>query len=340
MVQLSHRVEASAPDRRRSSGRLLIGALLLAGIEAIIIARWWAGTGYVPPPVGITDAGEFTAVALPIAQFLHEIAGVAVVGVLFARCVLLAPDDGPAQHHLATVTVRWAWLWVAATLVWIVLTISELMGLPVTALPVQAPTITVVLGLSRVLAEIATLWAALAVALFGSRVTGRAMTAAALCIAAAALLPSALNGHAGHHDNTAVAVGALGVHILAAALWIGGLLALVVHLRPFPEHLQRAVPRFSVAALCCAVAVGLSGVIESVVLLDGWPALWGTDRGHLMIAKAIALLVLVGIGYLHRSRTVGAAVSGRLVPLLRLAAGELLIMGATMGIAVVLATTA
>jgi putative copper resistance protein D len=149
-----------------------------------------------------------------------------------------------------------------------------------------------------------------------------------------------LNGHAGHHNYSELAVVSLGVHLVAAAVWVGGLLALVVHLRGFPAQLRLAVPRFSAIALCCVVAVGISGVVESVVLLDGWTALWDTERGHLMIAKAVALGVLVVIGFWHRQRTVEQASSGRLGPLLQLAAGELLVMGATIGIAVVLSTTA
>ena len=50
--------------------------------------------------------------------------------------------------------------------------------------------------------------------------------------------------------------------------------------------------------------------------------------------------MLAAIGYAHRQRTLGPAGSGRLAPLLRLAAGELLIMSGTIGIAVVLSTTA
>jgi hypothetical protein len=49
--------------------------------------------------------------------------------------------------------------------------------------------------------------------------------------------------------------------------------------------------------------------------------------------------VLASIGHLHRQRTIGPAGTGRLAPLLRLAAGELAVMGATIGIAVVLSTT-
>ena len=137
-----------------------------------------------------------------------------------------------------------------------------------------------------------------------------------------------------------VAVVALGVHVAAAAAWVGGLLALVVHLRPFPQELRRAVPRFSAAALICVIAVGVSGVVESAVMLDGWAALWGTNRGHLIIAKVLALVLLGGIGYWHRRRTMVAAASGRLLPLLALASGELVLMGTTIGIAVVLSGTA
>ena len=133
---------------------------------------------------------------------------------------------------------------------------------------------------------------------------------------------------------------ALAVHVAAAAFWVGGLLALVVHLRSFPNQLQRAVPRFSAAALICVIAVGVSGVVESAIMLDGWAALFGTNRGQLIVAKVIALVLLGGIGWWHRQRTVAPAASGRLAPLLRLAAGEVILMGATVGVAVVLSGTA
>ena len=108
----------------------------------------------------------------------------------------------------------------------------------------------------------------------------------------------------------------------------------------FPDDVRVAVPRFSTAALVCVLAVGLSGVLESAVMLEGWAALLGTDRGHLIVAKTVAFVLLAGFGYWHRRRTVPAARTWRLQPLLRLAAGELLLMGATVGIAVVLSITA
>jgi putative copper resistance protein D len=113
-----------------------------------------------------------------------------------------------------------------------------------------------------------------------------------------------------------------------------------VHLRPFPDQLGRAVRRFSAAALLCVIAVGVSGLVAGSVMLDGPQALFGSTRGQLILAKTLALVVLCAIGYQHRQRTVGPAASGRIGPLLQLGAGELALMGATIGLAVVLSTTA
>jgi putative copper resistance protein D len=235
---------------------------------------------------------------------------------------------------------RWGWLWVAGTAAWIVFTLSDLAGVPVTGLAAQPDVLLLLTGTDRVLAEAATLWVALLVVLFAERATSTIGSGALMLAAAAALLPSALSGHAGHHSAAAVATVALGVHIVAASIWVGGLLGLIVHLRRYPDQLRQAVPRFSAAALICVAAVGTSGVLAGVVLLDGWAALWATSRGQLILAKTAALVVLTAIGYQHRRFTVGAACSGRLGPLLRWGAVELTLMSATIGIAVVLSTTA
>jgi hypothetical protein len=102
----------------------------------------------------------------------------------------------------------------------------------------------------------------------------------------------------------------LAVHLAAASAWVGGLLALVVHLRRFPDELRRALPRFSAAALMCMLAVGSAGIVEGVVTLRTWTALWDSDRGHPILAKTVALAVLAAIGYAHRKRTLGPAGTG------------------------------
>jgi putative copper resistance protein D len=340
MVQLSSRVEQQSDARPLPATRILVAGILYAGVLAILIARCWTGTGFEPAPVGQPEPGLLTAIGLPVAQYVHEIAGVAVVGLLFLRCVALPGPSTPATSHLLEMAARWAWLWVGSTVAWVVFTLSELIGVPVTGLLERADVLLTVAGTDRVLAELATLWVALLIALFVDRVQGVGPRWAVLFVATAALLPSALSGHAGHHSSPTLAMSVLAVHLAASAVWVGGLLALIVHLRPFQQELRMALPRFSTAALLCVLAIGLSGVVESVITLDDWQALWVTERGHLILAKSVALVVLAAIGYAHRRRTLGPAGSGRMAPLLRLAAGELLIMSGTIGIAVVLSTTA
>lgn len=340
MVDTGNRVSVGVPTRRAPTSRVVVLGVVLAGWLGVLVARWATGTDYVPAPPGLPDSGMMTSVGLPLARYLQEIAGVAVVGLLFLRCVALPGRAGPGGDHLLAMAARWAWLGVASTIAWIMATASDLTGTPISALVGQADLLWAVAGTDRVVAQLATLWIALAIALFAVRQRGPAGQILALLAATAALLPSALNGHAGHHDSPVVAVGALAAHLVAAGIWIGGLLALVVHLRHYPDQLRLALPRFSSAALICVIALGLSGIVESAVTLEIWSSWWDTDRGALIIAKTVALTVLAVIGYAHRQRTLGPAGSGRLLPLLSLAAGELIIMGATVGIAVVLSSTA
>ena len=70
---------------------------------------------------------------------------------------------------------------------------------------------------------------------------------------------------------------------------------------------------------------------------ESWDALWHNSRGQLIIAKTIALAVLATIGYWHRRRPSRGRRSA--APLLRLADGELVLMGAVLRVAVVLSTT-
>ncbi len=323
------------------SARWVVAAVIAAGISAVLYALWWTGTADIAAPdiPGLPDEGALTRVGLPIAEFVSELAGVAVAGLLFVRCLMPNQGSGPGRRHLSRMAARWGVVWSASTALWIVFTVSELVGTPVSGLPAQFDVVVRSLDTSRVLAEVATLWVALLVAMFATRATGTIAGAVLAVAAVGALLPSALSGHASHHNSAIFATIALGVHIVAAAIWVGGLLALIVHLRPFPDQLSATVRRFSAAALICAAAVGVSGVLVSLTMLDGLQALFGTSRGELILAKTAALIGLCAIGYQHRNKTVDAAGSGRLGPLLRLGAGELALMGATIGVAVVLSTT-
>ena len=342
MVQLHDRRPAEVDADASVRGWTVLGiagGVFAAGVGAVVVSRWWTGTGYTSAPAGLPDPGPLTAIALPVVHLACDGAGMLVAGLLLVS-VLAQPVRASGDRKLAVLAARWSWVWAGSTLAWIVFTMSDMTGLSVTALPSSPDLLVVVLGTQRILAQVVTLWIAVAVALYAGRVSGSVGTAAVGCLALVALLPSALSGHAGHHNETTLTVAALAVHILAAALWVGGLLAVVLYLRDQPDRLAVVLPRFSAVALLCAVAVAVSGVIVSVVLLGSWAALTGSNRGHLIALKGACLTLLVMIGYWHRCRTVGPATRGTVRPLLRLAGVEVLLMGATVGLAVTLSTTA
>ena len=68
---------------------------------------------------------------------------------------------------------------------------SDLTGMPVVELLGRTDLLPEVAGTDRILAQLATLWVALAVALFATRLTSGVSAGAVLIIAVAALLPTA-----------------------------------------------------------------------------------------------------------------------------------------------------
>ncbi|MFD2028782.1 CopD family protein [Promicromonospora aerolata] len=132
-----------------------------------------------------------------------------------------------------------------------------------------------------------------------------------------AVLGSVLVG-AGHvlggHSNTAeprwVVVTADVAHLAAAAVWVGGVVAmglLLHHRRRDGRNLDAALigARFSVVAAVSVAVVGAAGVVLAVEILDRPEQIWESTWGLLLLAK-IAVVAVVG--------TVGAYSHFRVVP--------------------------
>ena len=124
------------------------------------------------------------------------------------------------------------------------------------------------------------------------------------------------------------------VHFVAAGIWIGGLVTLLVGLGALsPEARGAAARRFSAIALVAVVGLAGSGVLRAIDEVGSWHALTSTSFGRLILVKGGLLLVLVGLGAVNRFRSV-PAVSQSARPLARLGRVEIAI------VAVVLVATA
>ena len=164
-------------------------------------------------------------------------------------------------------------------------------------------------------------------------------TVVVLALAVGALLPLGVNGHSSAGGSHDVATNSLLYHLVAAALWVGGLAALLAFGHRTGEHMGMVTRRFSRLALVCWVVMAASGVINAVVRIPPGDLLT-TTYGQLVLAKIAALLALGAFGYVQREHSVRLVVErGDRSSLLRLGAVEVLVMLATIGLAVGLART-
>lgn len=96
------------------------------------------------------------------------------------------------------------------------------------------------------------------------------------------------------------------LHLLAVAVWLGGLAALLMALFRAPAETPvetRAVRRFSRIAFASVLVLALTGLYQSWRQVGSWSALTGTAYGQLLLVKIALVAVLVGIAGFSRRWT-------------------------------------
>ena len=98
-------------------------------------------------------------------------------------------------------------------------------------------------------------------------------------------------------------------HTLSAAVWFGGLVALVFALpRATPDDDERntIVARFSTVALASVCVLAVSGLGRALTELGGVTEIWSTSYGRALIVKTALFVPLLVLGWLNRSRLLGS----------------------------------
>jgi putative copper resistance protein D len=307
---------------------VLVGALVAGG------GRPAAGLA------GLPDAGPMTGWGLPLLRLASTISAVGTIGLLLMGAVLVASPGqvltSPASAALRA-SARWAAAWCALTAGLLLLTASDTTGVPLTGVSVDAFVRELTSSRGRPLLLVAVVSGAVAVGV--RRTSSRRAALAWLAVSLTALLPTTVTGHAATAADHDLATTALVVHVVAATLWVGGLLAVLLQLRLQPVVLSQAVARFSVVALACFAAVGVSGACSAWIHLGRPSQSWLSGYGGLLLTKAVALVLLGAFGWEHRRRMLPALAAGRPRAFLTFAAAELAVMAAALGLAVALSRT-
>lgn len=126
-------------------------------------------------------------------------------------------------------------------------------------------------------------------------------TGAALVTAGAVLVVPGIAGHASQTSPAALALGLDWVHLVCGAVWIGGLLGLLVVWFGTPAERRRAtlvlvVPRFSAVAFVSVLVLLASGVAAAYLHLPTLASLWETSYGKVILIKAAILAVTMLFG--------------------------------------------
>ncbi len=132
-----------------------------------------------------------------------------------------------------------------------------------------------------------------------------ALLAAAGACALALTAAPALAGHALDRDQPTVVAPLFDItHTLAAAVWLGGLVAVIWVLpRSSKDTWERraVLRRFASAALVAVCVIALTGVARALTELGSVEHLWSTSYGRALLAKTALFLPLLAVGRANRS---------------------------------------
>jgi len=312
-----------------------IGAIGIPIIAALVFVLVGLSVGGSLTQKLLVDAGPFVRAAQPIARVLFDLSMATAIGTLVLAAWGLPANKVARALDIASVgSVVWA-VSGALSLLWNYLVVAGVgfstdnqfgAGLWMFITQVQLGQL---LGYN--------LLAAIGLSVLALAVRSQIGTGVLAGLSLISLLPIALSGHASGTSGHAMAVNAMGLHLVSVSIWVGGLIALLLF-RAFGLVSLDLVKRYSTLALVGFGLMAASGVSSATLRIHSFAQLLSA-YGLLVLAKVGLLAILGVIGFWHRRRLIASGVESN-SRFWRLAAVEVAVMGAAIGIATALSKTA
>jgi cytochrome c oxidase assembly factor CtaG len=315
--------------------------LLAVALVALFAALAYGGGA---DAAAITDPGEVVRYGLPVAKLFVNLGAAAAIGSLVLASFALARDE-PAWGPAIDIAAAGAGVWTVASAATAFLTFLSVYQQPISTDPAFGQ----VLGQFITETELGIAW--LVTVLIAAAVTALAFAvrhpvavAFTAVLAVAGLVPMATQGHAAGTAGHDAAVNALGLHLVFAAVWLGGLLTLVLLQRMLTgDRLVVVLERYSTLALVSFIVVAISGYVSAALRVGEFDELF-TPYGILVLVKVLSLLALGLFGLIHRRSVIrrmrAAGPNGGRGWFWWLVVAELGFMGIASGVASALARTA
>ncbi|MGM1018600.1 MAG: cytochrome c oxidase assembly protein [Actinomycetota bacterium] len=326
-------VQTSRSSAYRITG---IAILIVAAVAALLAALAFGGGA---DPLLLQDPGPVVRWGLPLAKVVSNLSAAVMIGSLVLALFGLRSGEKPFEIALDSASIGAAVFTVSSGAAGFLTFLNafpaqlsadrqfgEQLGRYLLELPLgQAWLITTIMG--AVVTILAFAWRSW---------TPTLLTAG---LAVATMLPMATQGHAGDLAGHNVAVNSILLHTVGAAVWIGGLLLLVI-LRPTSGiDTPTLVRRYSSLAIAAFVVVAVSGIARSVVALGDWGGLW-SPYGGILVAKVVLLAALGVLGAWYRARLIPRLDGARPARWFwTLVLAEVTLMGLASGAAAALART-
>jgi cytochrome c oxidase assembly factor CtaG/putative copper export protein len=316
-------------------------ALLLVVAFASLLAA--LAFGHAADAPRLIDPGALVRYGLPTVTMLFNLGVAVTLGSLVLLCFAMSADK-PEFARTLDIAAGAAGFWTIASAATGFLTFMSFYTKPITL----DAGFGAILGDFLSNKEIGRAWlastlVAAVVTVLCFAVRNRTMLVFVTAFAAVGLVPQALQGHSADAAGHDAAVASLGLHVVFAAIWLGGLVT-IVFIRKTLEggRIGPIISRYSTLAIICFVVVAASGYVNAALRVGTISQLL-TPYGILVLVKIFALLALGLFGLVERRFLVAkmqssANSSNRFF--WWLIAAELGFMGLASGVAAALAKTA
>ncbi|UOE43326.1 cytochrome c oxidase assembly protein [Agromyces larvae] len=285
------------------SVRVLGPAVLLAVALVALIGGLVVGGG--ADPLAIQDPGPVVRWGLPVAKLLVNLGAAGMIGALALAVWALSPKhpefDAALDVAAASAAVMTVASGAAGLITFLDVTGESLAFDDLFGRKLGQFISTIELGQAWLITTLVA--AAVTVLCFAVRNHTALVFVAVLAVAS--LVPLAQQGHAAGTAGHDAAITALGLHLVFAAVWLGGLVTIVLLQRALGrDRLPVVLARYSTAALVCFIVVAVSGYASAALRIGDWPDL-ATPYGALVVAKAVALVALGLFGAAQRRWLIG-----------------------------------
>lgn len=254
---------------------------------------------------------------LVVVRAIHFAGTAILTGTLIFRAVVAEAASAsvrPAAIVVRTQTLRVAWtslaISAASGMIWLLLVAVSMSGLSFGE-SMTSDVLSTVVNETQ-FGRVSEIRLVLAVIIAGCLAYVRFPLARGLALAMSLGLTAAL-AWTGHAGSTAGEMGILHLtadtlHLLAAAIWIGGLVSLAL-LLSVSRHDQThagvsfardATQRFSAMGIAVVVVVLATGIINAWILVGSWHALIVTGYGRLLMLKVVLFAVMLLIAAANR----------------------------------------